>query len=346
MQSDIATDIKSYIDIGFSIIPVKQDKKPALGGWKEFQNRRATHQEAEVWFKAGGQAAIVTGSISGGLVVIDADNDEAVQAVEALLPDSLETPIASTPRGRHYFFKSSQPVKNATGVMPGVDVRGQGGYVCAPPAPGREWLISPIGCDLAELPPTIAALLEKPSRPEPRKGDSAAPNSYGLAALRDELTKLAMAQVGARNATLNTCAFKLGQLVGAGELEESTARSALIGTALALGLPPKEVEATVDSGLKSGKQEPRAKQVTTMTTMTTVDDGDDTCRQMTTIDDSYGDEDGHKYPGSITAAVRDYVDNSIGCFTNNDIYNDLVIKARSDRQAVSKALGRLVEKIY
>lgn len=62
---------------------------------------------------------------------------------------------------------------------------------------------------------------------------------------------------GNRNAALNREAFKIGTLIGAGVLDEATAKVALIQAGQASGHEAEAVKATVDSGMTAGKQNPR-----------------------------------------------------------------------------------------
>ena len=49
------------------------------------------------------------------------------------MPDTLEAVTGS--RGRHFYFKHpGVPVTNSVGLLPGIDVRGDGGLVVAPPS--------------------------------------------------------------------------------------------------------------------------------------------------------------------------------------------------------------------
>ena len=66
------------------------------------------------------------------------------------------------------------------------------------------------------------------------------------------------ATAGTRNTRLNTAAFALGQLVGAGALDASQVESALLAAARATGLPEKEAQRTIASGLAAGQARPRA----------------------------------------------------------------------------------------
>lgn len=81
--------------------------------------------------------------------------------------------------------------------------------------------------------------------------------TYGAAALRQELAAIAAAQVGDRNNQLNRSAFALGQLVGSNALSRPEVEASLQAAGLACGLEAAEVKATVRSGLSGGELEPR-----------------------------------------------------------------------------------------
>ena len=68
-----------YRDKGFSVIPVKGNKKPYIP-WTEFQERKATVEEIEQWWKKwpGANVGIVTGKISGVVVKADPETGEAL----------------------------------------------------------------------------------------------------------------------------------------------------------------------------------------------------------------------------------------------------------------------------
>lgn len=81
--------------------------------------------------------------------------------------------------------------------------------------------------------------------------------AYGRQALDAELGRLAAAREGERNEILNLAAFRIGQLVLAGHLDEATARKELVTVAERIGLNDAEIRKTVDSGLTGGKEKPR-----------------------------------------------------------------------------------------
>lgn len=250
----------SLASLSWGVIPVRHNKKPALSSWKEFQNRRATPDELKTWFGPH-MIGIVTGSISG-LVVVDCDSQEAVELVMAMLPEGFQTPMATTPRGLHLYFKEHvEPIKNGVNVLSGVDVRGEGGYVVAPPGPGRDWIIAPEDCPLAELPPALAEIMSKDQKAQSAKSPAntvcyGANTIYGLAVLKNETQRLLSSPIGQRNDTLNKVAFRLGQLAAQGQLSQMKTEEALMDAANKLGLSPLEARKTIASGLYAGQQRP------------------------------------------------------------------------------------------
>lgn len=139
---------RELLDIDVSVIQVnKTNKKPSIE-WKEFQNRAAEEEELRRWWEnnSDGNVAIVTGRISN-ILVIDCDNEEAFHKFqERYLPELLEPPTVKTPRGYHIYFQMPDvEIRNTVELMPGTDVRGEGGYAIAPPSAngtgtGYSWL--------------------------------------------------------------------------------------------------------------------------------------------------------------------------------------------------------------
>src|SRR5215218_2296005 len=121
--------------------------------WAEYQERRMTPEEIEErpWPGVG----IVTGAISG-IVVLDADSLDAVE--ELTRRGHAPTPMAKTARGMHaYFQHPGGELPTRIGLGNGLDLKGDGGYVAAPPSKHPsgafyEWLISPDEAALADPP--------------------------------------------------------------------------------------------------------------------------------------------------------------------------------------------------
>jgi archaellum biogenesis ATPase FlaH len=124
-----------YLSFGFSVIPLKpKDKKPAITSWVEFQERKPTEDEIKSWFFGKeNNIAIVTGAISG-LTVVDLDSQEAIEfSIKHNFP---LTPLVKTGKGYHAYYRYKNGVRNfqKRDDMPGIDLRGDGGYVVAPPS--------------------------------------------------------------------------------------------------------------------------------------------------------------------------------------------------------------------
>ncbi len=142
MNRDVAVRLA---EADLFVLPCKIEKKPARGFlWEAW----ATNDSAEVcaiWDHYGDCApAIHVGAC--GLVVIDLDRKpgkpDGVAAFDDLLnehdADISACPIVATPSGGyHVYFRQPEgrTLGNRTGNLPpGIDVRGQGGFVVAPGA--------------------------------------------------------------------------------------------------------------------------------------------------------------------------------------------------------------------
>jgi hypothetical protein len=204
-----------------------------------------------------------------GIVVLDIDprhgGDETMAHVEA---ENGRLPPGRTIRtgsgGTHLYFRHPGiQVHNDAGRVlgPGVDIRGDNGYVIAPPsrhAAGGQYTVAARGGELPELPDWLIRRVEPQQQRPPMLSPTRGPSSaWGRAALTGELSRLGEAKEGARNDTLNRVAFRLGQIIGAGCLEETDVEPLLLRAGVALGLREREVQGTVHSGLSAGERSPR-----------------------------------------------------------------------------------------
>ncbi len=122
-----------YVDMGFSVIPIKKGEKIPLIEWASYQQRQPTREEVETWFTdfPDAQIALVTGMVSG-VAVVDADGPVGVKWMKSILPAT--SVYAKTAKGWHAFYKMTNLIGNKTRVVPEIDVRGQGGYVLIAPS--------------------------------------------------------------------------------------------------------------------------------------------------------------------------------------------------------------------
>ena len=133
-------------DNGFNLFPIKsipnlptldnpsENKdffKQPLISWKKYQDTRASLEDLYKWYEE--RPYLNIGIITNGLVIVDADNDEAVLWCD----EHLSTPVVSnTAKGKHYFFKQLKSLESRNTVNKGcgIDIRANGGYVVAPPS--------------------------------------------------------------------------------------------------------------------------------------------------------------------------------------------------------------------
>jgi hypothetical protein len=122
----------AYLRRGFSVIPV--DGKVPLIKWQPYTERPPTEEEVSKWWQdyPNANVAIVTGEVSG-IIVLDIDSKEAEEFIKnKKLPDTM---TALTAKGRHLYFKHPGfHVQNMVRKLPGLDIRGDHGFVVAPPS--------------------------------------------------------------------------------------------------------------------------------------------------------------------------------------------------------------------
>lgn len=133
-----------YAARGWAVFPLKErDKVPAVaGGFKV-----ATTDEDEIdgaWeHRPALNVGIATGSMSGGLIVIDLDvhEERGEDGADALwewerehgeLPETVSAKTGSG--GVHLYYQANTPISSSVNTALGVDVRAEGGYVVAPPS--------------------------------------------------------------------------------------------------------------------------------------------------------------------------------------------------------------------
>jgi Bifunctional DNA primase/polymerase, N-terminal/Primase C terminal 1 (PriCT-1) len=187
--------------------------------------------------------AIATGAISDVFVVdIDGLDAEAelrrLEAKHGALPSTVEV---ITARGRHVYFKvPAEPIRNSAGrIAPGIDVRGDGGYVLAPPSlhpTGRRYCWSvDTACAFADAPDWLLALASTPAA-------GAAPPTNWRGLVHDGVAE------GARDCTLARLAGHL--LTGARHNEPTVVLELLLAWNEARcrpPLPPQDVVRIVNS---------------------------------------------------------------------------------------------------
>src|SRR6516162_964204 len=262
----------AYAAHGWAVFPAPPGTKRSYKSAEHSDGRAwgMTREAAEIradftrWPDAG--IGIPTGAVNGIIVVetdtvaghgIDGSNSLAqLETKHGALPNTLQ---AISPSGSvHRYFKHPdiKIISSAAQLGPGIDVKGDGGMVIAPPTvrPGvgvYRWINrNPI----AEPPAWLVELTKDKAPPPPpkrlsireraqaavrqweanRRGGNA--EAYAGAALEYEIRDLAGTADGGRNHALNRSAFSLLQLVHAGQLDRADVERQLIDACTANGL--------------------------------------------------------------------------------------------------------------
>lgn len=163
MSNELLETALYYRSLGWSVIPLSPGAKIPPKGFSPipYRERLATDTEIKQWWSDNPSynVGIVTGKLSN-LFIVDIDTEEGFKNIEELVPDSLVTPTASTPRGgQHLYFNypTDSNISIGAGKIPGTDYRGEGGYIVAAPSrngngKNYSWHVSPKDVRVADLP--------------------------------------------------------------------------------------------------------------------------------------------------------------------------------------------------
>lgn len=294
ISSPLHEAARAYIARGWAVFPLKvRDKTPMIGpsrpGARDGGFHLASKAAAQIdeWWKRWPHANIgLRCGEESGVFVLDLDGEEAecalaaLQRTHGLLPLTLEQ---RTGKGRHLLFRHVAGVRNRGGgylvdgkrvACKGFDVRGEGGYIVAPPSvhpSGRvyAWTTGAAGYCLDEIVGAPAWLIEAIVPPVPKapaltraydrtRGGRA--TAYGEKALDSACRRIAAAQHGTRHNTLAGEAAAIGELVAGGEIERGYAERALVNAATAMmaGQVTQRELSKVTWGLAVGQSRPRA----------------------------------------------------------------------------------------
>jgi hypothetical protein len=204
----ILEQVMAYRALGWKVMPLHRPiggvcscgdsncqsagKHPVLSVWRDRNGVYAPeinlqHENTlRRWFERNDRnVAVLTGRISG-IAVLDIDSEEGeLNAKNKGIPQN--GPQVTTGKGRHVYFAypfdkagEGHELKNLVGALQGVDFRGDGGYVAAPPSlhiSGCEyrWVEDSMSLTLPPCPDWLFELARKPL--EARKADAVLSNS-------------------------------------------------------------------------------------------------------------------------------------------------------------------------
>jgi Bifunctional DNA primase/polymerase, N-terminal len=130
-----------YSRLGLAVIPTRPNTKRPAEKWKMYQTITPTPDQVIASFNRHPDTtgiAIIAGMGSGNLVILDPDNRNAFNMIRDRL--TLPTWIVSRAfqkgdphyGGGHIYLRATQPIR--TCKRGAIDIKGQGGYVLAPPS--------------------------------------------------------------------------------------------------------------------------------------------------------------------------------------------------------------------
>lgn len=131
----------SYAELGWHVLPLKERGKAPITkhGFKDATTDMDVIMD---WWDRWPNSNVGIATGASGLVVMDVDWGKKKQGKVSFARMGLEYPNhvwdtwkVFTGEGAHfYFLKNVEPTKSTNNVLPGIDVRAEGGYVVAPPS--------------------------------------------------------------------------------------------------------------------------------------------------------------------------------------------------------------------
>jgi hypothetical protein len=274
----------AYCRRGWPIFPChwSGDRRKTPLVERGFHVATTDEEQVQEWLRRWPRALIgtPTGRAGAGPVVLDIDIkranangfDTLADIGHAVLP---ETPMVHTESGglHVYFDPGEREIRNSAGnrgrgIGPGLDVRGDGGYVILPsPGSGYHW--DPIwhadSVPLALTPDWLIA--PQPERHQCASRPVAAADGlspYAGAALDKACRRIIDAPPGEQEATLNAQAFAIGTLAAAKGIPTGFARRALLWAAHQVHdydcrrpWRSGELERKIDRAFSDGLRQPR-----------------------------------------------------------------------------------------
>ncbi len=166
-------------------------KHPRIDGG----HKRATADPAQIrrWFRKYPKANLGVRT-TDGLIVLDVDDLKSLRKLEEEHGPIPETFTVRTGRGGlHYYFRTDEPISNsAGGIGDGLDIRGEGGYVVAPPSmheSGNEYSVE-VDVPIAPMPDWLVRLALEERKERSRPAPSTIPEGQRNSTLFREACKL------------------------------------------------------------------------------------------------------------------------------------------------------------
>lgn len=164
-ENQLREAAKRYLGAGLCVLPARRgEKRPAVGSWKQYQDRPPTAVELDAWLANKHDAiCLLSGRASGNLELLDFDQggelfDPWWKKLKAVGPDLPERLVIETSQsgGWHVIYRCEIAVGGSMKLAQRleekpvtlIETRGEGGLFLCAPTPGYELLQG----DLTELP--------------------------------------------------------------------------------------------------------------------------------------------------------------------------------------------------
>jgi hypothetical protein len=232
---------RKYLELGYSVIPIRPKAKEPLIKWSEYTQRYATEKEISQWFESDeNNVGIVTGKLSG-LLVLDVDGKEGLESLQKISLSS--NTIAATGKGKQLFYQppTGMQISNSVRFLPGLDLRSEGGYVVAAPSihpNGKRylWLNGPLKSSQLPPFPDVLANIVKEKNSSQTYSEKAKPEGWVAEALKN-------LKEGNRD---DTFASVVGKLHYQG-MDKASIWTLLLPHARACGYTEQELNKTIQS---------------------------------------------------------------------------------------------------
>ena len=223
---------------GWHVFPVQERGKHPLVRWRD--ESTLDPEKVSGWWDRWPQANIGIDCGKSGLVVVDYDGVE---------PPQVDTLQVKTGRGvHHYFANSGEPVPNSASLLGDkIDVRGEGGYVLAPPSihpsgASYEWS----GAEIRPLPDSLRGrMVKKREEYQPDTSVMRLGGSWGEKILQSEAAIVRTTGEGKRNHQLFESSLRVLSAVKGGHLDKEVAWSGMLSAAVGAGLDRDEADGTI-----------------------------------------------------------------------------------------------------
>ena len=138
-QQETLRVARDYAALGWHVVPVRPGEKMPAVLWADYSTRAATADEITNWFSVGGYGVGLVQGATARTIVLDFDGDDGLDTLRAIEREHGELPLSPrqiTPGGGiHYVFRHpGRYVPTRKGILPGFDVRGDGGFIVAHPS--------------------------------------------------------------------------------------------------------------------------------------------------------------------------------------------------------------------